>query len=146
MAPTEEECRSIGTSSARSSDPDRLMLGLMVLSVEAVKQAGVLMAVGHVMRYTRYSRKIKQIGWLHPLFLFFLHKLLSWGHSFFFLLLLPSPYQMIAQLSVESGALGELVSIQHLEPVGWFHFAHSYVRGADKSQAHFFSLNLTHLV
>lgn len=70
MAPTEEECRSI---------------------VEAVKQAGVLMAVGHVMRYTRYSRKIKQI--------------------------------------VESGALGELVSIQHLEPVGWFHFAHSYVRG-----------------
>lgn len=70
MAPNEEDCREI---------------------VEAVKKAGVIMAIGHVMRYTPYSRKIKQI--------------------------------------VDSGALGELISVQHLEPVGWFHFAHSYVRG-----------------
>lgn len=31
---------------------------------------------------------------------------------------------------VNDGAIGDLVTIQHLEPVGFFHFAHSFVRGS----------------
>jgi predicted dehydrogenase len=30
---------------------------------------------------------------------------------------------------VAKGRLGKLVGIEHLEPIGWWHFAHSYVRG-----------------
>jgi predicted dehydrogenase len=59
--------------------------------VEAVEKAGVMLAVGHVMRYTPYTRAVKQV--------------------------------------VDSGQLGDIVSVQHLEPVGFWHQAHSYVRG-----------------
>ena len=57
----------------------------------AVEQAGVMLAVGHVLRYTPYTRAVKQV--------------------------------------VESGQLGDIMSVQHLEPVGFWHQAHSYVRG-----------------
>lgn len=70
LAPTEAECREM---------------------VAAVEKAGVLFAVGHVLRYTPYTRALKSI--------------------------------------VDSGRLGEIVSVQHLEPVGYWHQAHSYVRG-----------------
>ena len=70
MAPTEEQCVRI---------------------IDAVKEAGVLFAVCHVMRYTAYTQTLKEL--------------------------------------LAAGAVGEIVSIQHLEPVGHWHFAHSYVRG-----------------
>jgi predicted dehydrogenase len=70
MAPDEAGCRRI---------------------VAAVERAGVMLAVGHVMRYTPYTRAVKEI--------------------------------------VDSGQLGDIMSVQHLEPVGFWHQAHSYVRG-----------------
>jgi predicted dehydrogenase len=76
MAPTIEECHRI-TDAARAND--------------------VILAVGHVLRYTRYTQKVKEI--------------------------------------VDSGALGDIVSIQRLEPVGYYHFAHSYVRGNWRNEA-----------
>ncbi|WP_323373998.1 Gfo/Idh/MocA family protein [Plantactinospora alkalitolerans] len=59
--------------------------------VEAVERAGTMLAVCHVMRYTPYTRRIREL--------------------------------------VAEGRIGEPISVQHLEPVGWWHFAHSYVRG-----------------
>jgi predicted dehydrogenase len=70
MAPDEQGCRTL---------------------VHAVEKAGVMVAVCHVMRYTPYTRLLKEI--------------------------------------VDSGRIGTVVSVQHLEPVGYWHQAHSYVRG-----------------
>lgn len=40
-----------------------------------------------------------------------------------------TPYSAAIRATIEDGLLGDLVSVEHLEPVGWWHFAHSYVRG-----------------
>ena len=40
-----------------------------------------------------------------------------------------SPYNRAITALVRSEKLGQLVNIQHIEPVGHWHFAHSYVRG-----------------
>ncbi|HUE66888.1 MAG TPA: Gfo/Idh/MocA family oxidoreductase [Candidatus Acidoferrum sp.] len=59
--------------------------------IDAVEKAGVIFAVCHVMRYTKYTDQIRAI--------------------------------------VAEGRLGQIVGVDQLEPVGWWHFAHSYVRG-----------------
>ncbi|EGG16566.1 putative oxidoreductase [Cavenderia fasciculata] len=59
--------------------------------VAAVKANNVILAVCHVLRYTPYTQKIKQL--------------------------------------IDSGRIGKVLNITHLEPVGYFHAAHSYVRG-----------------
>ncbi|MFF5789685.1 Gfo/Idh/MocA family protein [Streptomyces sp. NPDC012693] len=40
-----------------------------------------------------------------------------------------TPYTAGVKEIVDSGRLGDIVSVEHLEPVGWWHQAHSYVRG-----------------
>ncbi|KAF9247167.1 hypothetical protein BU15DRAFT_38818 [Melanogaster broomeanus] len=58
---------------------------------KAVKEAEIIFGMGHVLRYSPYSKAITEL--------------------------------------VRSGELGELINAVHVEPVGYFHFAHSYVRG-----------------
>jgi predicted dehydrogenase len=70
MAPGEEDCLRI---------------------FQAVRSAGSIFAVCHVLRYTRYTQMLKAL--------------------------------------LDSGAIGEIVDVQHLEPVGYWHQAHSFVRG-----------------
>ncbi|MBD0734351.1 Gfo/Idh/MocA family protein [Streptomyces sp. CBMA29] len=40
-----------------------------------------------------------------------------------------TPYTRTLKRMLDEGAIGRLVSVQHLEPVGWWHQAHSFVRG-----------------
>lgn len=40
-----------------------------------------------------------------------------------------SPYNRAIKDIINSGVLGEIINIQHIEPVGNQHFSHSYVRG-----------------
>jgi predicted dehydrogenase len=70
MAPSESECQRL---------------------YENLKNKDIIFGVCHVLRYTPYTRKLKQI--------------------------------------LDSGQVGEIISMQHLEPVGYWHQAHSFVRG-----------------
>jgi predicted dehydrogenase len=40
-----------------------------------------------------------------------------------------TPHTRLIRRLLDAGRVGTLVTVQHLEPVGWWHFAHSYVRG-----------------
>jgi predicted dehydrogenase len=76
MAPTADACRRI---------------------VAAAKKAGTVFGVCHVMRYTGFTRALKQV--------------------------------------LDSGAVGEIMNVQHMEPVGYWHQAHSFVRGSWRNEA-----------
>ncbi|RJL34015.1 Gfo/Idh/MocA family protein [Bailinhaonella thermotolerans] len=67
------------------------------LITEAAERHGVILAVCHVMRYSPYTRVLKDL--------------------------------------VSKGRVGEIMNIQHLEQVGWWHQAHSFVRGNWRSEA-----------
>ncbi len=70
MAPDEEGCKKI---------------------VETALDNEIMLSVGHVLRYTRYTQKLKEL--------------------------------------LDAGTIGDIVDIQRLEPVGYWHHAHSFVRG-----------------
>ena len=76
IAPSEADCRRV---------------------VEAVRRHGIIFSVCHVLRYTRYTRVLKQM--------------------------------------LDDGAVGDIVSVQHLENVGWWHQAHAFVRGFWRNEA-----------
>ncbi len=40
-----------------------------------------------------------------------------------------TPYTRAMRRMIDEGRIGDIVSVEHLEPVGWWHYAHSYVRG-----------------
>ncbi|WP_205857574.1 Gfo/Idh/MocA family protein, partial [Phytoactinopolyspora endophytica] len=45
------------------------------------------------------------------------------------------PYTQALRQIIDSGQIGEVVTVEHLEPVGWWHQAHSYVRGNWRREA-----------
>ncbi|XP_042348634.1 putative oxidoreductase YteT [Plectropomus leopardus] len=65
--------------------------------VEACTQNGVMLSVGHVLRYDPVIHKIKEL--------------------------------------IDAGVIGDVIHIQHFEPVGFYHFAHSFVRGNWRNEA-----------
>uniref|UniRef100_A0A8C6WUU9 Zgc:154075 n=1 Tax=Neogobius melanostomus TaxID=47308 RepID=A0A8C6WUU9_9GOBI len=65
--------------------------------VEACTQKGVMLSVGHVLRYDPTIHRIKEL--------------------------------------IDEGAIGDVIHIQHFEPVGFYHFAHSFVRGSWRNEA-----------
>ncbi|RVU27875.1 Gfo/Idh/MocA family oxidoreductase [Streptomyces antnestii] len=46
-----------------------------------------------------------------------------------------TPYTRALKALIDSGRIGTIASIEHLEPVGWWHQAHSFVRGNWRSEA-----------
>ncbi|OAX83789.1 hypothetical protein ACJ72_01845 [Emergomyces africanus] len=64
------------------------------------------------------SRALKEYNCLES-------KIFSIGH-----VLRYSPHnKLLRKLLLEDRVIGEIISLEHTEPVGWYHFSHSFVRG-----------------
>ena len=47
-----------------------------------------------------------------------------------------SPHNLLLRdLVLEQKAIGDVLSVEHTEPVGWWHFSHSYVRGSWRKES-----------
>jgi predicted dehydrogenase len=47
-----------------------------------------------------------------------------------------SPHNLLLrQLVLEEKVIGDVLSVEHVEPVGWWHFSHSYVRGSWRKES-----------
>jgi predicted dehydrogenase len=46
-----------------------------------------------------------------------------------------TPYTVALKALLDQGVVGDVVSVQQLEPIGFWHFAHSYVRGNWRNEA-----------
>ena len=83
---------------------------------EAVKKAGIIFGLGHGVpppySLARAPQSYNAVSTNRPVSV-----------------LRYSPYTRAITALVRSEKLGKLVNIQHIEPVGHWHFAHSYVRG-----------------
>jgi predicted dehydrogenase len=81
---------------------------------KAVKNAGIIYGVGHGKLYhlSCYNLETSRAAVLRY-----------------------SPYSKAVTEVIHSGQLGELINVVHIEPVGYFHFAHSYVRGHWKKES-----------
>ncbi|KAI9362965.1 streptomycin biosynthesis protein StrI [Zopfochytrium polystomum] len=78
---------------------------------DAVKASGGIFAIGHVLRYSPYTVALQQE----------IASATLAAHSV-------SVEPGVAPVPSQSG-IGEVLNVVHLEGVGWYHFAHSYVRG-----------------
>jgi predicted dehydrogenase len=83
---------------------------------QAIIRSGVIFGVGHGL-YTLSCHSCSRLT------------------RYFLLVLRYSPYTKAITEIIRSNSLGKLVNIQHIEPVGYYHFAHSYVRGNWASEA-----------
>lgn len=84
-----------------------------VRMADAVKNAGIIFGMGHGMCPCEV-----------------LHSMSGFNSYSEIIVLRYSPYSKAMSEVIHSGSLGKLINIQHLEPIGYYHFAHSYVRGA----------------